>query len=132
MHCKDVDGLPASLRCFLHAAARASFPKWIWGFSDAFCFFYSPGTLCEGQEEGQRGLSMLFYGSFSEESSGNVTPAVLLLCSDREKREEEKRQQQCGTETKRSDKFMLYNLKTVFQNLLQHQSAGKLKYFGRE
>lgn len=75
---------------------------------------------------------MLFYGSFSEESSGNVTPAVLLLCSDREKKEEEKRQQQCGTETKRSDKFMLYNLRRVFQNLLQHQSAGKLKYFGRE
>lgn len=33
VHCKDVEGLPASLGCFLHTTARASFP------SCSFCTF---------------------------------------------------------------------------------------------
>ena len=112
--------------CFLHTAVRGSFPRQTWGFSDALCFSYSLGTACEGQEQGLRGLPVLFYGRFSKGSSGNVTPAVLLLCSDRGKREEKK-----TTAVWDSDQVFrrIYPLsfKDHFSKLLQHLSARKLK-----
>lgn len=75
-----------------------------------------PRRSPRGAGAGAEGLTRAILWQFFNRVIWKCHSSCATAVCSREKREEKESQQQCGTATKHSDEFILYHLRTIFQN----------------
>lgn len=126
LHCEDVDWLPVSSACFPHMAARGSFPKWMWGFSDALCLSCSPGQAARGRSRGcgaHPDISWQFCSTVIWKHHSSWATAVFR----QGKKEKKKAPAAVWDSDQAFSRIYTLSFKDNFSKLLQHLSSRKLK-----